>query len=306
MPGANKEDVTHSLKDEHAPQAGNHDSTAQTFEALIEGSKDSHEGHVGVSHPDAAAGLGQHAATSTGKASSAWSMSSLLGSLACKVLPSEKELEDDFAKWKMGNYVAIRGTDERFFETMPMYVRIGMHLLFYGSKQTSILRYGTVENLLKKMSLREGVIYDDESDPKAVQAFIHNFIATYKIDTADLLEPDLTKYKSRNAFFYRKIKESARPIADSSNVKLVSSAADCRLTVFETTAQARSIWIKGKNFSIHELLNENAGSPNTLSEDSCIVIFRLAPADYHRYNHPVGPVQILSQTHAGHEYYTVK
>lgn len=36
-----------------------------------------------------------------------------------------------------GNYVVMRSTGEKTFETMPLYARIGMHLLFYGSLQVS-------------------------------------------------------------------------------------------------------------------------------------------------------------------------
>lgn len=33
--------------------------------------------------------------------------------------------------------MVIRATGEKTFETMPLYARIGMHLLFYGSLQVS-------------------------------------------------------------------------------------------------------------------------------------------------------------------------
>jgi hypothetical protein len=32
----------------------------------------------------------------------------------------------------LGNFVRIRGTDEKIWETMPLYVRVGMHILFRG------------------------------------------------------------------------------------------------------------------------------------------------------------------------------
>lgn len=39
----------------------------------------------------------------------------------------------------VGNYVIVRSTGEKIFETMPIYARIGMHLLFYGPLQVSML-----------------------------------------------------------------------------------------------------------------------------------------------------------------------
>jgi phosphatidylserine decarboxylase len=212
-----------------------------------------------------------------------------------------------FLQYRMGNNVCVRSSGEVFFEPMPLYVRVGMHLLFYGGKETALLKWNRVENLLKSMSVKEGVTYDDSSDPKAVQDFIQNFIKTYSVDTSILLETDMTKYPTRNSFFFRKLKPDARPIAEKGNTKIVGSAADCRLTVFDNAATAKKIWIKGKNFSIKELINDKDNDGvNKMSEDSSLAIFRLAPADYHRYNHPLGPVKITARSHAGCEYYTVK
>ncbi len=62
-----------------------------------------------------------------------------------------------FASYHMGNYVAIRGEPgKKIFESMPIYVRVGMHLLFYKSQEQSFLRYKSVEDLLKTMSVRQG------------------------------------------------------------------------------------------------------------------------------------------------------
>lgn len=305
---SNKTNITHSLKNEHAPADGKHDEAAAYLESLVEGSKDNHEVHVGIDRQGWMASKLQSTKESKDAVSDGKMVAGggILDKIKRKILPSEKELDNDFVKWKMGNNVAIRGSNEVFFEPMPIYVRVGMHLLFYGSKQTSLLRWGKVENLLRTMSEKEGATYDDESDPKAVQAFIQNFIRTYSIDTSILQEQDLTRYPTRNSFFYRKLKQGVRPIAEPSNTKLVSSAADCRLTVFDSTESAKRIWVKGRSFSIKELINDKGNDVNTMSESSSLAIFRLAPADYHRYNHPLGPVTVTAQSHAGCEFYTVK
>lgn len=42
---------------------------------------------------------------------------------------------------------------------MPIYARIGMHLLFYGPLQVRFLRWGSLRKLLKDESIRgEGLI----------------------------------------------------------------------------------------------------------------------------------------------------
>lgn len=69
-----------------------------------------------------------------------------------KILPG---IEDLAAKHHVGNYVVIRGTDEKFFESMPIYARLGMHLLFYGHEQVKLLEGNTeVDTLLRNQSIK--------------------------------------------------------------------------------------------------------------------------------------------------------
>lgn len=88
-----------------------------------------------------------------------------------------------------------------------------MHLLFYGPAAIRFVTWSWIRKLLKDESIRrklshyhffrvahevslnstEGKIYDT-TDPKVVLPQIQSFIATYSIDTSELLEPDLKKY----------------------------------------------------------------------------------------------------------------
>ncbi len=136
-------------------------------------------------------------------------------------------------------------------------------------------------------------------------AHIESFVKTYQISTADLLQPDLTSYACFNEFFYRKLRPDARPIAEPSNTRVVSSSADCRLTVFESVAEAQQVWIKGQHFSIASLLDDKALAANVFPPGSDIVIFRLAPADFHRFHWPVGPAVVGPRKSIGGDYFTV-
>jgi len=66
----------------------------------------------------------------------------------------ESGLENFANKYHFGNYVAIRGTDKKFFESMPLYERIGMHLLFYGHVQIKVLQTEAIESLLREESIK--------------------------------------------------------------------------------------------------------------------------------------------------------
>lgn len=218
----------------------------------------------------------------------------------------ESTLDRLFASYHMGNYVAIRGQPgQKIFESMPIYVRIGMHLLFYKSKEQSFLRYKSVEDLLKAVSIRQGKVYDDESNPQAVLEHIQSFISTYSIDLDELLRPDPSLYPSFNSFFFRKLKPGARPIAEPDNAAVVSSCADCRLTVFNDVAESTQYWIKGQGFTLNRLVGDTNLADRCFPPGSSLAILRLAPADYHRYHHPVGPVVCGPTKHVPGEYFTV-
>ncbi|KAK4476877.1 hypothetical protein RD792_016041 [Penstemon davidsonii] len=64
--------------------------------------------------------------------------------------------------------------------------------------------------------------------------------------------------------------------------------ADSRLTAFKTAADSMRFWIKGRKFSIRGLLGTEMCS-NAFTDGS-LVIFRLAPQDYHRFHVPVSGI----------------
>ncbi|KAI0073588.1 hypothetical protein K474DRAFT_1649364 [Panus rudis PR-1116 ss-1] len=193
-------------------------------------------------------------------------------------------LEKIASTYHVGNFVMLRGTKEKFFESMPLYPRLGMHLLFYGGTQIRVLHNQTVESVLKDLSIRQGKVYDS---PESVKS-IPSFIKTYSIQTDELEEPDISKYKTFNEFFYRKLKPGARPVQNEDDPATICSAADSRLTVYETVTLAKQYWIKGNNFTIPNLLGVSPDSEQAkIFGDGCLASFRLAPADYHRFHSPI-------------------
>jgi phosphatidylserine decarboxylase len=203
--------------------------------------------------------------------------------------------------YHIGNFVLVRETQERIFESMPIYARIGMHLLFYGNAQEKVLQYRSVEHLLQEQSIKQGKIYNS---PESVKS-IPSFVKTYSLDLNELLESDITKYANFNDFFSRKLKPGARPVQDIDNPRGICSAADSRLTVYPTVDLACKFWIKGAQFTIPNLLQVPADSPTALELDgSSLAIFRLAPADYHRFHCPIDGV-IGDRTNVPGQYYTV-
>lgn len=80
-----------------------------------------------------------------------------------------EEMENAF---HMGNYVIDRRTGEKTFESMSMYVRMGMHLLYYGSEQERLLEWSKTKQLLKDQSEKMGKEYDDPKSVDHIKPFI--------------------------------------------------------------------------------------------------------------------------------------
>ncbi|KAF9244644.1 phosphatidylserine decarboxylase-domain-containing protein [Melanogaster broomeanus] len=213
------------------------------------------------------------------------------------------QLENLANKYHVGNYVIDRKTGQKFFESMPIYARLGMHLLFCGKEQVKLLEGNKhIEDLLREQSIREGKIYDSPESVKNIPSFIN----TYQLSLDELLKSDIRDYKTFNEFFFRKLKPGARPVEHADDPNSFCSAADCRLVVYPTVDLARKFWIKGDEFSIPALLNLDPSDPMCLNFDGgSLAIFRLAPADYHRFHSPADATVHGKPTDIPGQYYTV-
>ncbi|KAG0645271.1 Phosphatidylserine decarboxylase 3 alpha chain [Hyphodiscus hymeniophilus] len=229
-------------------------------------------------------------ASSTDTASHAW---------LSKFLPAST-LASVENKFHLGNYVLDRKTGEKTFEAMSIYVRVGMHLLYYGSEQEKMLHWQRTLALLKTQSEKMGREYDSPESKAHIIPFIQSFELADSLD--DMVQPDPAAYPNFNAFFAREIKESARPIAEPENDLVTSSVADCRLTAFPTIDLATKYWIKGFGFTLDRLLGD--AQLASQFDGGSLVIARLAPQDYHRWHAPVsGTVKSIVDIPGA--YYTV-
>jgi phosphatidylserine decarboxylase len=147
-----------------------------------------------------------------------------------------------------------------------------------------------LENLLKKKDLS----YDDLE----------------KLNTLDLQKKCLTKYNSKNDFFIRE-KLGLPDINEELKNSHIVSAADAYCTMFENEKESKKYWIKGKEFTIQNLLygnsivNVDAVDAEYLKEPKNITIMRLAPGHYHRFHCPVtGTIESIYPF--GDSYYSVQ
>ncbi|CAG8452526.1 14469_t:CDS:10 [Cetraspora pellucida] len=179
-------------------------------------------------------------------------------------------------------------------EKMSTYVRLGIRLLYKG-KHT--VESKTSKNLLKKLTDQQGKKFDKPTSVEDIKPFIE----FHGLNVEEILEP-LESFKNFNEFFYRKLKPSARQCDSPEDPHVLVSPADCRMMCFPTISEATEVWIKGQNFTISKLLNDDVMSKEF--EGGSLGIFRLAPQDYHRFHIPVDgklsePIEIPG------DYYTV-
>ncbi|KAI0245970.1 phosphatidylserine decarboxylase-domain-containing protein [Lactifluus subvellereus] len=193
--------------------------------------------------------------------------------------------------------VQNRMTGQLEEEKMQVYVRLGIRLLYKGAR--SRLEGARARGLLQSLSFKQGIKYDSPESAREIPAFIqfHNL----KVD--EILDP-LSSFTTFNQFFYRKLKPDARPVEMADDPNRVVSGADCRLMAFETISEATRLWIKGREFTVTRLLGDAYKDQAERYVGGALVIFRLAPQDYHRFHSPVDGT-IGPMTYISGEYYTV-
>ncbi|CAF0925907.1 unnamed protein product [Adineta ricciae] len=196
-------------------------------------------------------------------------------------LPPNLFKYEDAQGTKYAFKVLDRRTNRLTYEQMPSYHKHGMRLLFSGPVQRELLHTSTIRNFFARETTRLGEAFDEPKSRK----HIPGFVKMYQIDLTELLEPNISMYFTFNEFFYRKLKPDARPIADRHDPDVVVSAADCRLITFDNISEATRIWVKGQQFSLRYLFEDEVLAKEF--EGGSIAIFRLAPVDYHRFHSPI-------------------
>jgi len=182
-------------------------------------------------------------------------------------------------------------------EKMSAFVRLGIRLLYKSAGSDKATDAKLVKNLLATLSFRQGKIYDSPSSVKEILPFIK----FHKLNTEEILDP-LPSFKNFNEFFYRKLKPGARVLSLPDNPRCAVSMADCRFSCFQTIDSSKKLWIKGSNFSVASLLDDE--EMGKFYENGSLTIFRLAPQDYHRFHLPVDGVLSEPKFITG-TYYTV-
>lgn len=134
-----------------------------------------------------------------------------------------------------------------------------------------------LEKLIKKKVFSK--FYGYYCNTKLSKGKIKKFIDDFDIDTSQFKD-NPEAYNCFNDFFYRKLKENARPIDKVSNSLI--SPGDGRLTAFTNIDLKSLIQIKGITYSLYDFI-KNDDVAKKYADGTCLIL-RLCPTDYHRFH----------------------
>lgn len=107
------------------------------------------------------------------------------------------------------------------------------------------------------------------------------FVNKHHINLDDFEQP-VGGYQSFNDFFIRKIKPGRRPI--DQNPRTLVAPADSKLLVIPTITPTTTFFVKTLPFNLETFLHNHKLA--TDYTNGTMLIFRLAPYDYHRFHFP--------------------
>lgn len=128
---------------------------------------------------------------------------------------------------------------------------------------------------------------------------IPSFSRVYKINQLEMEKP-IHEYQSLHEFFTRKLKTDARTIFQEP--LSVISPVDATIEDIGEVALNHSIYVKGKEYSISEMLGGTDKAQKYLN--GTYIIFYLSPTDYHRIHSPISG-KVIEQRTIGTKSYPV-
>jgi phosphatidylserine decarboxylase len=123
---------------------------------------------------------------------------------------------------------------------------------------------------------------------------ISGFVSDLEIDMTESVKT-IPEFGTFNDFFFRKLKPEARPIGEG-----IISPGDGRLLAFEHASQIHDFFVKGRQFTLSEFLDDESLAEK--HKDSALLILRLAPNDYHRFHFPYAGKASKTKEIKGHLY----
>ena len=210
---------------------------------------------------------------------------------------------------ELGPILYDRANEQYIREKLPIQTWLENGVLY--SRPIDIIDKTKV---IRRVLRNETISNEHSHNTYASAQKIPKFVDFYSIKMEDFEIENPQSYKTFNDFFIRRVKAEKRLISEPDNDAVITSAADCRLSVFASVSSAHSLLIKGKSFNLDNLISKGANSEDGdkissvrswVNDNLPMVNFRLSPMDYHRFHSPVSGT-IESIYHIDGQYFTVE
>ncbi|XP_057834340.2 phosphatidylserine decarboxylase proenzyme 3 isoform X3 [Cryptomeria japonica] len=177
-----------------------------------------------------------------------------------------------------------RRTKRLVEEVIQRKIVMSLRAIYQSKLGLTLIDKGT-KDLLQSISNKQGERMNTRDSAKDIPKFIDFFEDRINVDE---FRYPIEHFKTFNEFFIRELKPGCRPVAYEDNDHVAVCGADSRLMAFMSQDYSKRFWIKGKKFSVRGLLGDEMYSEKF--DEGALVIFRLAPQDYHRFHMPISGV----------------
>jgi phosphatidylserine decarboxylase len=127
-----------------------------------------------------------------------------------------------------------------------------------------------------------GRLCDVKLPPRIAHAVVDLYVRAYRVDLEEAILPD-GAFATFDAFFTRRLRDGARPAAADAGI--ITSPADGRLEDIGPIATGGQLLIKGRNYTVADLVGDPAEVARY--EGGQFAIVYLSPRDYHRVHAPI-------------------
>jgi phosphatidylserine decarboxylase precursor len=196
-----------------------------------------------------------------------------------------------FPGWTVDEYTLWdRQVFTELGEFQPSTVAKALQMMYAWDRMATDLKFNTfavISTDYCQTSKRADV------DPDDRKADIYDeFIDTYAIDMTQYDPSNYMEYTSANHWFIRKLAPGARSICSlkfpAAFPRSVVAPADARVMAWQSSMPGTRYWVKNNDVEVGTMLGSVPANVDVnVWVGGPLVVFRLAPQDYHRFHSPV-------------------
>ena len=173
---------------------------------------------------------------------------------------------------------------------------------FYGTYGLQTVGKKLVALFGKQATKREARL-KLSTDKKLTKKQIDHYLHIYKnfIDMKEFIIPE-DGFSCFNDWFIRSLKNQEKDRPLEKKEEAISSPADSKLLIIPNLSRDTEVTIKERVFNLETFLQDKKLAE--LYTDGSMMIFRLAPYDYHRYHYPID-CTVSHELHIAGKYHSV-